>query len=143
MRAKESSVLRFDGVVQHEPAIDAWFDARPGELGAIARRWFERMRACGPDVTEVVHDRCPTACLEDAGFAYVNVFTAHVNVAFFRGASLADPAKLLQGTGRFMRHVKLRPGEPTDAVALDALIVAAYRDMKARLGIDGSFGARR
>jgi hypothetical protein len=41
------------------------------------------------------------------------VFTAHVNVGFFRGAELSDPNGLLQGTGKFMRHVKLRPGAPS------------------------------
>lgn len=142
MKADARAVLRFNGVVKHEPAIEAWFDARPGKLGTLARHWFERMRACGPDVTEVVHDRCPTACIEDAGFAYVNVFTVHVNVAFFRGASLPDPAGLLEGTGRFMRHVKLRPDAPVDDAALEALVAAAYFDMKARLALlRGNLGA--
>jgi hypothetical protein len=60
----------------------------------------------------------------------VNVFTAHVNVGFFQGAALPDPAHLLQGTGKFMRHVKLRPGTATNAAALGKLIDAAYWDIK-------------
>jgi hypothetical protein len=35
-----------------------------------------------------------------------------VNVGFFHGATLPDPARLLQGTGKFKRHVKLRPETP-------------------------------
>jgi hypothetical protein len=105
----------------------------PGELGEIARRWFEVMRGCGDDVREVLHDGHPTACVADAAFAYVNAFTAHVNVGFFLGAELADPHRLLQGTGKFMRHVKLGPGRDIDAVALRQLIETAYADMKARL----------
>jgi hypothetical protein len=58
-----------------------------------------------------LHDGCPVACLGDAPFSYVNVFTSHVNVGFFHGAALPDPAHLLPGTGkRHMRHVALRPG---------------------------------
>ena len=105
----------------------------PGELGAIARRWFEVMRECGNDVRELLHDGHPTACVGDAAFAYVNAFRAHVNVGFFRGAEIADPAGLLEGTGKFMRHVKLGPGRDVDAEALMKLIETAYADMKGRL----------
>ena len=105
----------------------------PGELGAIARRWFEVMRDCGDDVLELLHDGHPTACIGDAAFGYVNAFTAHVNVGFFRGAEIADPKGLLQGTGRFMRHVKLGPGHDVDDEALTALIKSAYLDMRRRL----------
>ena len=103
-----------------------------GELGGIAQHWFEVMRACGDDVRDLLHDGHPTACVGDAAFAYVNAFRARVNVGFFRGAQMQDPAGLLEGTGKFMRHVKLRPGQAIDAQALADLIVAAYRDIKAR-----------
>ena len=85
-------------------------DEQPEELGAIARRWFDVIRDCGDDVRELIHDDAPTACVADAAFAYVDAFTAHVNVGFFNGVALADPAGLLEGTGKFMRHVKLRAG---------------------------------
>ena len=106
------------------------------ELGAIARRWFEAMRECGDDVRELLHDGHPTACVGDAAFAYVNAFKAHVNVGFFRGAEIADPEGLLEGTGKFMRHVKLMPERDVDTAALKKLIEAAYTDMKARLTAD-------
>ena len=104
-----------------------------GDLGTIARHWFEAMRACGDEVRELLHDGCPVACLGDVPFGYVNVFTSHVNVGFFQGAKLADPARLLQGAGKFMRHVKLRPATPIDATALSRLIEIAYHDIKARV----------
>jgi hypothetical protein len=100
-------------------------------LGEIAQEWFEVMRGCGDEVREVLHDGCPTACLGDAAFGYVNVFTSHVNVGFFRGAALPDPAGLLQGSGKSMRHVKLRPGTVTNDAALESLIEGAYADIKA------------
>lgn len=126
--------MRFPSAIAHDPAVDAWFDSRPAELGAIARQWFLRMRACGSDVRELLHDGHPTACVGDAAFGYTNAFTAHVNVGFFLGAALPDPARLLQGDGKYMRHVKLRPGVAVDTASLDALITVAYRDIKARLG---------
>ena len=105
----------------------------PGELGVIARHWFNIIRQCGDDVRELIHDGAPTACISDAAFAYVNAFKAHVNVGFFRGAELEDPMGLLEGAGKYMRHVKLRPGDDIDAPALARLIESAYDDMKQRL----------
>ncbi len=104
-----------------------------GPLGDIAFHWFEAMRKCGDEVRELLHDGCPVACLGDAPFGYVNVFTSHVNVGFFHGAALPDPAHLLQGDGKFMRHVKLRPGTDTNTAALSRLIETAYADIKARV----------
>ena len=129
----KTDLLRFDGAVERDPAIEAWMKAHSGELGAIARQWFAVMRKCGDEVRELLHDGCPTACLGDAPFAYVNVFTSHVNVGFFQGAGLPDPAQLLQGSGKFMRHVKLKPGTATNVAALNSLIEAAYSDIKARV----------
>jgi hypothetical protein len=130
-------LLRFAGAIVRDPAVDAWFASRGPELGAIARQWFLLMRACGPDVRELLHDGHPTACVGDAAFGYTNAFTSHVNVGFFRGATLPDPERLLQGDGKYMRHVKLMPGAAVDTASLEALIAVAYRDMKKRLGHDG------
>jgi hypothetical protein len=129
----KTDILRFNGAVERDPAIDAWMKQHKGELGANAKKWFEAMRNCGDEVRELLHDGCPTACLGDAPFAYVSVFTEHVNVGFFQGTSLPDPARLLQGTGKFMRHVKLKPGTLTNAAALNTLIDAAYVDIKSRV----------
>jgi hypothetical protein len=130
-----SSFLRFNGALKHQPLIDRWFADRDAALAAIAREWFEAMRHCGTDVTELLHDDHPTACVGDAAFGYVNIFTSHVNIGFFHGASFDDPAKLLQGTGKFMRHVKARPGELPDGNHLKNLIQVAYLDIKTRLAI--------
>ena len=129
----KADFLRFNGTVERDPAIDTWMRAHAGELGDIAHQWFEVMRKCGDEVRELLHDGCPVACLGDAPFGYVNVLTSHVNVGFFHGATLPDPARLLQGTGKFMRHVKLRPGTPTNAAALGRLIEMAYSDVKSRV----------
>ena len=127
-----SDLMRFGTAVQRDLEVEAWFDVFDQEMRRLARPWFERMRAGGDDVRELLHDGCPTACVGDAAFGYVNAFSAHVNVGFYQGASLPDPAGLLQGAGKRMRHVKVRWGEPVDEAALGALITAAYEDMRSR-----------
>jgi hypothetical protein len=131
-----SQLFRFPGSVRRDPSVENWLREHQGELGAIAQTWFEVMRNCGDDVRELIHDGHPTACISDAAFAYVNAFKTHVNVGFFRGAELADPDELLEGTGRFMRHVKLRPEREIDTGALTRLIETAYTDMRARLKVE-------
>ena len=127
-----NGLFRFPDAVRRDPAVDVWLRSQKPELGAIARTWFQRMRECGPDVREVMHDGCPTACVEDSAFGYVGVFRQHANVGFFHGADLMDPAGMLEGTGKRMRHVKVRPGGDLASAALAALIRAAYDDMKLR-----------
>jgi len=125
--------LRYDGTLKRDPRIEAWFDVTdPYRL--TVREWFAQMRKCGPDVRELFHDGCPIACVDDAPFGYVSAFKAHANVGFYHGAGLADPAGLLEGSGKHMRHVKLRPGKALNDKALGDLIAAAYRDIRKRLG---------
>jgi len=129
-----NDLLRLPGGVRREPAVETWLTDGPIELRSIAKKWFEQMRRCGADVRELMHDGCPVACAEDAPFGYVNSFKSHVNVGFFYGAALKDPGGLLEGTGKRMRHVKLKPGAELNAAALCDLIDDAYLDIKLRLG---------
>ena len=129
-----NDLLQFSGAVRRDPRIEAWFSDFGDPHRLMVRTWFERMRGCGADVRELLHDGCPVACVGDAPFGYVNAFKAHASVGFFHGATLADPAGLLEGAGKRMRHVKLRPGRELDEEALSHLIAAAYHDIRRRLG---------
>ncbi len=129
-------MFRFPSAARRDPAVDAWLDSQSPELGSIARSWFGEMRRSGRDVQELMHDGCPVACAGDVAFGYVNVFKSHVNVGFFCGADLDDPADLLEGTGKRMRHVKIRPGSDLDAIALRRLIEDAYASVKRRGGAE-------
>lgn len=126
-------LFRLPAAVCHAPEIDTWLHAQREDLRPFVETWFARMRQCGPDVRELMHDGCPTACVEDAAFGYVNAFKGHVNVGFFYGALLDDPAGLLEGTGKRGRHVKLRPDREVNVAALERLVEAAYVDLRARL----------
>ena len=127
---KSSRLFRFPGAHRQDPVVDEWMADHSDALGVLAREWFEVMRNCGSDVRELLHDGYPTACVGDAAFAYIGAFRSHVNVGFFRGAELPDPHNLLEGTGKYMRHVKLRPEQPIRPTALKKLIKSAYIDMK-------------
>jgi hypothetical protein len=128
-----SKLLRFPSAVRRDPSVDAWFSQPDRELRRFAQPWFEQMRGCGADVRELLNDGHPNACVADAPFGYVDAFSAHVNVGFFYGAAFDDPAGLLEGTGKRMRHVKIRWAQQVNEAALRELIAAAYRDIRLRL----------
>jgi hypothetical protein len=126
------ALFLFPQARQRDPAVDLWF-AQGDALRRALQPWFERLRGCGEDVRELIHDGRPTACVEDAAFAYVDAYATHANIGFFFGADLVDPAGLLEGTGRRMRHVKLRLHRMPDEDALCELMTVAYDDMRRRL----------
>ena len=137
-----SDLFHFPSAVRRDPAVEAWFLEPDHEMRRLVQPWFEAMRGCGPDVRELMHDRSPWACVGDSAFAYVNAFARHANVGFLFGAALDDPAGLLEGAGKRMRHLKVRWGEPVNAPAINGLIEAAYRDMRERLAREGRGDAK-
>lgn len=135
-----SPLFQLPGAVKRDPAIADWTQRHPTELGDLAARWFAVMRDCGADVREILHDGQATACVGEAAFAYVAVFKAHVNVGFFLGKELPDRLGLLEGTGRLMRHVKLRADFPVETKALHELIRVAYAEVKERVAKEARTG---
>ena len=132
------ALFRLTVIADASAQVDRWLGMQTGEVGAIARTWLICLRRRGDDVRVVMHDGCPTACVDNAAFAYVGAFTAHVTVGFFHGTALPDPAGLLQGSGTYMRHVKRVPGRSLDRPAIEALITAAYADLRDRLEADAA-----
>lgn len=128
------AILTLNGATGDDPKILEWRADHTDELGLIAASWFAVIKQQGDDVTELLHDGYPTACVGIYPFAYVGVFKAHLNVGFFHGAELPDPAALLQGTGKRMRHVKIRASARLNPAALENLIESAYLDVKQRIG---------
>ena len=59
--------------------------------------------------------------------AYVYSAPDHVQFGFFRGAALADPRRLLEGKGEYVRHVKVRAAADIDSAAFGALLRQAAR----------------
>ena len=138
-----NGLFRFPSALRRHPDVEAWLESQQGELGTLAKHWYSILRGIGPDVRELLHDHYPTVCVGEVAFANVGRFKAHVNVGFYRGVDLPDPARLLQGTGKSMRHVKVRPGDDLDTNALQQLIANAHEDMQSRVAGTTATGSRR
>ena len=130
---KGNQVLRYTGKDVQHWTMKEWLQTKSPALRPLAAGWFNQIQNCGADVHAIFHDGCPMACVDNAPFAYVNAFTTHVNIGFFYGAYLSDKLKLLHGSGRHMRHIKLFPESPAPEKAIKALLAASYVDIKCRL----------
>ena len=51
----------------------------------------------------------------------------YVNLYFMKGVELSDPQGLLEGTGKILRHVKIRTEKDLQNKALHALILRAAK----------------
>ena len=131
-----TQLFRLSNATRNSPDVRAWFASDDDGMRRLALPWFEVIRALGDDVVEVLHDGHPTACVGDAAFSCVNAFSAHANIGFFHGAALADPEGLLEGSGKRLRHFKVRWGEAVNEEAIKALINAAYLDIRARIAAE-------
>ncbi|NOS92592.1 MAG: DUF1801 domain-containing protein [Cyclobacteriaceae bacterium] len=126
-------ILRYTGRDIQNISLEKWLRDHPNELQPIASYWIAEMKNCGPDVDLLFHDGCPHACVEGAPFAYVNVYSTHVNVGFFYGAFIYDADQLLEGTDKRMRHIKIKPTQPANEKAIKLFLKTAYLDIKKRL----------
>ncbi len=130
------TLLKFIGKDIQEIDFEPWLEGKPDRLKPIATKWFAAIKKCGLDVQDIFHDGCPVGCVDNAPFAYVNVFKSHVNLGFFYGVDLPDKMKMLEGTGKRMRHIKLRPDVEYDDKEILSLIHASYLDIKDKLLIN-------
>jgi hypothetical protein len=86
-----------------------------------------RIKSLVPSATEFVNPwGLPTFETREP-FAYFMIGKKHVTLGFHYGTSLSAPNKLLEGTGKDLRHVKVRTTQDLDRQGLDQLIVAAAR----------------
>jgi len=107
--------------------IDAYVKRKDATLGEVAQGLRRLMKKTVPGTKESVNPwKLPT--FESNGpMCYFSVGKDHVTFGLLRGTSLPDPAKLLEGTGKSLRHVKLRCVDDLRKPALKKLIQAAAR----------------
>jgi hypothetical protein len=107
--------------------IDAYVATKDKTLGEVAQGLRRLVQKTIAGTKESVNPwKIPT--FESNGpMCFFSVGKNHLTFGFLRGTSLPDPAKLLEGTGKNLRHVKLRSIDDLGKPALKKLIEAAAR----------------
>jgi hypothetical protein len=67
-------------------------------------------------------------------YTYIGLHKKHVNLGFYHGASLADPKRLLEGTGKRLRHVKIKSVAQASSTQVKSLIAEAIAKLQGSLG---------
>jgi hypothetical protein len=100
------------------------------EVQVLVQGTREIIRQVDPDVVETVNPGRgnlaygPGAKMGD-WYCYIAPFKSYMNLGFLRGTELPDPDGLLEGTGKLLRHVKIKSIEDVKRPGVRALLVAA------------------
>lgn len=100
------------------------------EVREVALKVCDVIRGVAPDAKEKVYTGWRIIAFSygpgmKGQFCAIGPHRAHVNVYFMRGTELVDPGNLLEGTGKKMRHVKVRTTTDAQGKGLKGLIKAA------------------
>lgn len=123
-------------------AFDDLLKEASSDVKAVAQKLREILFADLPEAIETVrlgdgaatYGPGPKKMTES--HVYIMPKEAYVNLGFFHGSSLNDPDNLLEGTGKKMRHVKVRSLEEAEGPALRSLILEALAERKSGLGLE-------
>jgi hypothetical protein len=108
-------------------SIDECLKDYPAKLQALAQELRQLVKKQVPDAKESVNSwGIPTFTLVGS-FAFFLIAKSHLSLGFALGTSLKDPHHLLEGTGKNLRHVKIRTAEDLAKPGLPELIVEAAR----------------
>ena len=115
--------------------VELLADVEPN-LATIARRLRAIIRAVDRNTVETVRlgDNAATYGVGPRkmtdGYAYIMPKRGYINLGFYQGALLSDPAGLLEGTGKGLRHVKIRSLADANRPPVRALIANALAKRK-------------
>jgi hypothetical protein len=125
VRNPPASLLRF--LKAYDPEITRLFVATRGAVLADA-----------PQANEFVYDAYNAVAaaytltdrLKEA-FCHIAAYRGYVNLGFNRGTSLPDPDRVLAGSGRQVRHVRIAVSDDLERPAVRRLIRAAVEEARA------------
>lgn len=117
------------------PTVEQFLSTYPAEVQELALKAREMVQEIVPDVQEQVQEAYKTISYGsktkvDGMFCYIAPLKDRINLGFYRGVVLPDANKLLEGTGKLLRHVKVRSMSELEQPALRQLIVDAVAELE-------------
>ena len=120
--------------------FEAFIDSVDPQLQSICMTLRDVIARCHPNFVEVVWTRQKIASYGvgpkkmSEHYAYIGPQKTHVNLGFYHGVSLADPSGLLEGTGKNLRHVKIKSATEAKSARIKKLLVEAIADRESVRG---------
>jgi hypothetical protein len=115
--------------------VRAWLENLPAEKKTIIERLRRLIASVAPEAHEIIYHDALWYGPADSGYPilYITVFKAHVNLGFFFGGFVSDPEGLLVGSGKRMRHIKIRSLHECENPAITSLLAQAWADGSQRV----------
>lgn len=115
--------------------VEQFLSTYPPDVQQLALKTRELVKEIVPDAQERVYEAYKTigygsGTKMDAMFCYIAPLKDRINLGFYRGVVLKDEDKLLEGTGKLLRHVKVRSMADVEKPALRQLIVEAVAELE-------------
>ena len=107
-------------------AIEKFFQSYTDEVAELASTLRETITSSLPDASEKLQLgwKCVTYS-QQAPFCAILPHAKWVNLQFHKGAELDDPGGLLEGTGKSMRHIKVRTREDISKALVELVVRAS------------------
>jgi hypothetical protein len=117
---------------QSPPELDQFLQAYPGEVGQLFKATRERVLKAAKGCNEIIYDAYSavasgftfTEGFQEA-FCHIAAYGKYVNLGFNNGAQMDDPAHVLQGSGKFIRHITIKKIEDLNAAPVAHFIALA------------------
>src|SRR5277367_4999516 len=119
--------MRMDPKRNSASHVDAYIRAKNPKLQPVATGLRAVVKAVAPQLKEGVNPWGLPMFDADGPFGYFMIGKGHVTFGLYAGTSLDDPEKLLEGTGKSLRHVKLHSVEDLQRAGLRKLVKPAIR----------------
>jgi hypothetical protein len=119
--------LRMDPKRNSAAHVDAYVRAKNPKLEPVAQGLRALVKRSAPKVEEGMNAWGLPMFDSSGAFGYFMIGASHVTFGLYNGTSLDDPEKLLEGTGKNLRHVKLRRMEDLKRAGLSKLVKSAIR----------------
>ncbi len=125
---------------ENQPTFESILANFEPHIAEIARSARQQVIDLHPETVEVVYPGYNSTNFgvgpkkNSEAYAYVMAHKKHVNLGFYYGVSLPDPEGLLEGTGKKLRHVKIKSLDTLAHSAVSDLILAAVAERKTALG---------
>lgn len=101
--------------------VDEYLEKYNPQMSEIALKLRNLILEMFPDMNEAI--KWKNLVYKKKGYVCaILIHKAHINLEFWRGTELQDPENLLEGTGKKLRHVKIKSESDIDAEYIKKLI---------------------
>lgn len=112
-----------------QAVFDEWLGKQPANLHDLLKAVRTAILAANPDFTEALKWGTPNYWLPEISRRTICMINVHkdeyIRVEYHNGSTLPDPDTLLEGTGKFLRHIKIRDADPDALAAITRYLQAA------------------